>query len=87
MPGGAPHIGDRPEKELITSFVNRIAELTPQLITFNGSGFDLPVLRYRAMVHAIAAIGLAARPYFHRYSQDAISGLAAIRTVPRWAVR
>jgi hypothetical protein len=24
------------------------------------------------MVHAIPAIGLAARPYFHRYSDDAI---------------
>jgi hypothetical protein len=40
---GAPHVGERPEKELITSFVNRIADLTPQLVTFNGSSFDLPV--------------------------------------------
>jgi predicted PolB exonuclease-like 3'-5' exonuclease len=48
------------------------AELTPQLVTFNGSGFDLPVLRYRAMVHAIPATGLTSRPYFHRYSDDAI---------------
>jgi predicted PolB exonuclease-like 3'-5' exonuclease len=69
---GAPHIGERSEKELITGFVNRIAELSPQLVTFNGSGFDLPVLRYRAMVHAIPAIGLTARSYFHRYSDDAI---------------
>jgi 3'-5' exonuclease len=69
---GAPHIGERPEKELITGFVNRIAELSPQLVTFNGSGFDLPVLRYRAMVHAIPASGLTVRPYFHRYSDDAI---------------
>jgi 3'-5' exonuclease len=69
---GAPHIGDRSEKELITGFVKRIAELSPQLVTFNGSGFDLPVLRYRAMVHAIPASGLTIRPYFHRYSDDAI---------------
>ena len=55
---GAPHIGERSEKELITGFVNRIAELSPQLVTFNGSGFDLPVLRYRAMIHAIPAVGL-----------------------------
>jgi predicted PolB exonuclease-like 3'-5' exonuclease len=55
-PVRAPHIGERPEKELITGFVNRIAELSPQLVTFNGSGFDLPVLRYRAMVHAIPAV-------------------------------
>jgi predicted PolB exonuclease-like 3'-5' exonuclease len=69
---GAPHIGERSEKELIIGFVNRIAELSPQLVTFNGSGFDLPVLRYRAMVHAIPAVGLTSRPYFHRYSDDAI---------------
>jgi predicted PolB exonuclease-like 3'-5' exonuclease len=69
---GAPHIGERPEKELISGFVNRIAELSPQLVTFSGSGFDLPVLRYRAMVHALPAVGLTARPYFHRYSDDAI---------------
>src|SRR5262249_38249858 len=33
---GAPHCGDRSEKDLITSFVVRIAELAPQLVTFNG---------------------------------------------------
>ena len=30
---GAPHVGERPEKELIASFVDRIAQLTPQLVT------------------------------------------------------
>jgi predicted PolB exonuclease-like 3'-5' exonuclease len=69
---GAPHVGERSEKELIASFVNRIAELKPQLVTFNGNSFDLPVLRYRAMTHSIAALGLFARPYFYRYSDDAI---------------
>jgi predicted PolB exonuclease-like 3'-5' exonuclease len=44
---GAPHVGERSEKALISSFVDRIAELSPQLVTFNGSLFDLPVLRYR----------------------------------------
>ncbi len=69
---GAPHVGDRSEEELIAAFVDRIADLCPQLITFNGSSFDLPVLRYRAMVHKISASGLSVRPYFHRYTDDAI---------------
>ena len=69
---GAPHVGERPEKELIASFVDKIAALSPQLVTFNGSSFDLSVLRYRAMVHGVAAPGLAARQYFHRYTEDAV---------------
>jgi predicted PolB exonuclease-like 3'-5' exonuclease len=62
----------RDHAEIISGFVNRIADLTPQLVTFNGSSFDLPVLRYRAMVCGVAAPGLALRPYFNRYKEDAI---------------
>jgi 3'-5' exonuclease len=69
---GAPYIGERTAKQLITAFVDRIAELGPQLVTFNGHGFDLPVLRYRAIINEIPAPGLSARPYFNRYSDDAL---------------
>jgi 3'-5' exonuclease len=69
---GAPHVGDRTEKELISAFVGKIAELNPQLVTFNGNGFDLPVLRYRAMIHSVRAPGLAERSYFNRYTEDAL---------------
>jgi predicted PolB exonuclease-like 3'-5' exonuclease len=69
---GAPHVGERSEKSLISSFVDRIAELAPQLVTFNGASFDLPVLRYRAMVNGVTAPGLSLRPYFSRYTEDAI---------------
>jgi predicted PolB exonuclease-like 3'-5' exonuclease len=69
---GAPHIGDRSEKELITAFCDKIADLKPRLVTFNGNSFDLPVLRYRAMLHRVSAPGLEGRPYFKRYTDDAI---------------
>jgi predicted PolB exonuclease-like 3'-5' exonuclease len=69
---GAPHVGDRSEKQLIADFTDRIAYLKPQLVTFNGNSFDLPVLRYRAMIQGVSAPGLAVRPYFNRYTEDAL---------------
>jgi 3'-5' exonuclease len=69
---GAPHIGERPEAKLISDFVEKISQLRPQLVTFNGHSFDLPVLRYRAMVNRISAAGLQVRQYFHRYTDDSI---------------
>jgi predicted PolB exonuclease-like 3'-5' exonuclease len=69
---GAPYIGERTEGQLITAFVDRIRDLQPRLIAFNSHTFDLPVLRYRAMVNKVSAPGLAARSYFNRFSEDAL---------------
>src|SRR5205085_11925746 len=46
---------DDPEPELIRRFFDGIERFTPQLVSWNGGGFDLPVLHYRAMVHGISA--------------------------------
>ena len=43
------------EKELITRFFAGIDKHIPTLVSWNGSGFDLPVLHYRALLHGITA--------------------------------
>ena len=43
------------EPTLIKKFFGLIDRYTPQLVSWNGGGFDLPVLHYRAMVHGITA--------------------------------
>jgi len=46
---------DDQEPKLIHDFFRIIDRYTPQLISWNGGGFDLPVLHYRAMVHGVCA--------------------------------
>lgn len=43
------------EAEIIQRFFDGIEKFTPQIVSWNGSGFDLPVLHYRAMIHQIQA--------------------------------
>ncbi|MHC9510052.1 3'-5' exonuclease [Kangiella sp. M94] len=43
------------EKEIIQRFFDGIDRFTPTIVSWNGSGFDLPVLHYRAMKHNISA--------------------------------
>jgi predicted PolB exonuclease-like 3'-5' exonuclease len=49
---GAP--GDD-ESRLIGDFFRTIEKHTPTLVSWNGSGFDLPVLHYRSLVHGVQA--------------------------------
>jgi 3'-5' exonuclease len=46
---------DAPEPELIQRFFDGIEKFTPDLVSWNGGGFDLPVLHYRALRHGIVA--------------------------------
>jgi len=43
------------EAELIRRFFDLIDKYTPQLVSWNGGGFDLPVLNHRALIHGITA--------------------------------
>lgn len=43
------------EKELIERFFLGIEKYTPTLVSWNGCGFDLPVLHYRSLLHSISA--------------------------------
>jgi len=43
------------EAEIIQRFFDGIEKYTPNLVSWNGSGFDLPVLHYRALIHGIQA--------------------------------
>jgi len=46
---------DSTEKELIERFYDGIDRFTPQIVSWNGGGFDLPVLNYRALKHGVVA--------------------------------
>ncbi len=46
---------DDSEKTLIQQFYKTVDHYTPQLVSWNGSGFDLPVLHYRSLIHGVTA--------------------------------
>lgn len=46
---------DAGEKEILERFFDGIDRYTPTLVSWNGSGFDLPVIHYRALKHGISA--------------------------------
>ena len=46
---------DSGEAEIVKRFFDGIDRYTPDLVSWNGGGFDLPVLNYRALKHGIQA--------------------------------
>jgi predicted PolB exonuclease-like 3'-5' exonuclease len=46
---------DSPEADLVRRFFDGIERNSPTLVSWNGSGFDLPVLHYRALRHGVQA--------------------------------
>jgi 3'-5' exonuclease len=53
------------EAKLIGDFFRLIDRYAPQLVSWNGNAFDLPVLHYRALIH-----GIAARRYWDQGEDD-----------------
>ena len=43
------------EKELLERFFDGIEKFAPVLVSWNGNGFDLPVIHYRALKHSVAS--------------------------------
>ncbi len=43
------------EKDLIERFFDGLDKFSPDLVSWNGAGFDLPVLHYRSLLHSVTA--------------------------------
>jgi predicted PolB exonuclease-like 3'-5' exonuclease len=43
------------EGKVVQTFFNAIEKHSPQLVSWNGGGFDLPVLHYRGLQHGVVA--------------------------------
>lgn len=46
---------DADEGEIVSRFFDGIERYSPDLVSWNGSGFDLPVLHYRALANGVQA--------------------------------
>jgi 3'-5' exonuclease len=66
---------DYDEARLLQGFFTYLERQKPRLVSFNGRTFDLPVLKYRAMVHGISSPWLHKsgdkwNSYGYRYATD-----------------
>jgi predicted PolB exonuclease-like 3'-5' exonuclease len=84
------HVGDTTEAKILEAFEKTLAQGRPGpvLVGFNSSGFDMPVLRYRAIANGVAMPslhGANGRDYGYRYGTDHIDladRLSAYRASP-----
>ncbi|MDH5796470.1 MAG: ribonuclease H-like domain-containing protein, partial [Anaplasmataceae bacterium] len=67
---GACGIDEYNEKDIVSKFFNLFENQNKQrwLVSFNGRTFDLPVLKYRAMLYHIECAGHYKTDYYYRYS-------------------
>ena len=57
------------EAQLVQRFFDGVEKYRPVLVSWNGSGFDLPVLHYRALLHGVAAPRYWDTGHFERESK------------------
>jgi predicted PolB exonuclease-like 3'-5' exonuclease len=48
-------IAEDSEKDTLQRFYDGIEKLVPQIVSWNGGGFDLPVMNYRSLINGVAA--------------------------------
>ena len=66
---------DTSEHDMVAGFFQWMDKRYPRLVSYNGRGFDLPVLRHRAMLHGVQAkafhdVSNKWENYTSRYAQD-----------------
>ena len=66
---------DSSEQEIVEAFFKFMNAAKPRLVSYNGRGFDIPVLKYRAMKYGVQATALYKagdkwNGYGSRYSAD-----------------
>lgn len=58
------------EKSILQGFINCINKHDVRLVSYNGRTFDLPVIKYRAMKHALICPKLYNKEYNYRYTHE-----------------
>lgn len=52
---GSASIADRSEREILAGFWQMVDRNQPRLVTWNGRGFDVAVLKQRSLIHGLTA--------------------------------